>query len=116
MRFSRSDIDGSIVSVKCNDPTKEWGIMLRRNRKFSVDPLKKIEIKNLDQPLELIDFGLCQARNVSVCESSHDQIHLTGATTPRPKQDTAAARVEIGARMCRSGHTITFSTAPGAMG
>ena len=61
----------------------------------------EIGIGQLDQALELVQFGVRKIRDFGVGKAAEDEVHLARAAMPAAKQKPLAAVVEPVARSCR---------------
>ena len=97
-------MDWGIMSVEGAQAPEQRGIVIRRDLALPRDPAEQVAVRHLDETLELVEVGIPQGADLGIGEAAHDQVHLTRAAVPGPKQRPAPAMVEVGARARRAGH------------
>ena len=79
-------------------------------------PGEQVVIRHLEQPLEIVEFGLAEVRDRGVGEAAEDQVGLAHAAMPGAEQHLAPPRVQAFARSGAAGHLISNAESPDGPG
>ena len=67
-------------------------VELARRRLAADDPGERLRVRDVEQTLELAEFGLAHSRQICVREPAHHQIHLPHAAAPGANEIASGAR------------------------
>src|SRR5215470_14412764 len=93
------------IDMEVTQASEHHTVVVVRDLALAAHPSIDVVIGRIGQVLEFCQFGVGEIDDAAIGESTQDQIHLTGATMPRPVEQPSAAHVQSFARLCRSGHS-----------